>query len=100
MHTTSNPNDFNEITILARILGNEDGQLPAALARYILGIGFSERDKTRMHDLAVRNQDGALSPAETEELSAYAKAGTLLSLLQSKARRVLPSQAKKRPRLR
>jgi hypothetical protein len=37
----------------------------------------------------VRNQDDALSPAEKEELFAYAKAGTLLSILKSRARRVL-----------
>jgi hypothetical protein len=49
-----------------------------------------------MHDLAVRNQEDALSPAEAEELVAYAKAGTLLSLLQSKARRALGIKAKKR----
>ncbi len=86
----------NEVTILARILGNEDGELPPAMARYILRLSFNARDKARMHDLAVRNQEDALSPAEAEELSAYAKAGTLLSLLQSKARRALRIKAKKR----
>jgi hypothetical protein len=96
MHPINNHNGPNEVTILARILGNEDGQLPSAMARYILRLGFSARDKARMHDLAMRNQEDALSPAETEELSAYAKAGTLLSLLQSKARRALRIKAKKR----
>jgi hypothetical protein len=50
---------------------------------------FSERDKARMHDLAARNQEDALSPVEKAELFAFAKAGTLLSVLQSKARRAL-----------
>ena len=44
-----------------------------------LTLGFGERDKARMHDLAVRNQEDALSPVEKEELFAYAKAGSLLS---------------------
>lgn len=79
----------NEVTILARILGNEDGQLPADLARYIVGLQISERDKARMHDLAVRNQDDPLSPAEKEEMHAFGKAATLLSLLKSRARRTL-----------
>ncbi len=79
----------SEITILARVLGNEKGELPSQVARYILSLGFSERDKARMHDLAVRNQEDALTAVEREELFAYAKAGSLLGILQSKARRVL-----------
>ena len=64
------------------------------LARSILDVEFSERDKARMHDLAVRNQADALSPEEKEELYAFAKAGTLLSILQSKARRTLKIKPK------
>ena len=85
-----------EVTILARILGNERGQLPRDLARYILDLGFSDRDRARMHDLVVRNQDDALTPAEKEELFAFGKAGDLLAILQSKARRVLGIKPKKR----
>jgi hypothetical protein len=59
------------------------------MARHFLALGFSERDKARMHDLAERNQDGALSGAEKEELLGYAKAGCLLGILHSKARRAL-----------
>jgi hypothetical protein len=86
----------SEVTILARVLGNEEGTLPPMMARYLLNRGFSEGDKARMHDLAVRNQDQALSADEKEELLAYAKAGTLLSILKSRARRVLRSKVKKR----
>jgi hypothetical protein len=85
-----------KFTILARVLGNGQGQLPPEMARYILTLGFSDDDKARMHDLAVRNQDDALSPAEKEELFAYAKAGTLLSILKSKARRAVRIKPKKR----
>jgi hypothetical protein len=77
----------NEVTILARIiLGNEHGELSPELARHILELGFSDRDKARMHDLAARNQEDALSPAEKEELFAFGKAGDLLAILKSKAR--------------
>ncbi len=96
MSTTTARRNENEVTILARILGNEQGQLPPEQARYILALGFSERDKARMHDLAVRNQDDALSPAEKEELFAFGKAGDLLSILKSKARRTLGIKPKKR----
>jgi hypothetical protein len=94
--TTANDANQSEISILARILGNEEGQLPPAMARYILTLGFSTRDKARMHDLAVHNQEDALTPGEKEELLAYAKAGTLLSILKSQARRTLGVKSKKR----
>jgi hypothetical protein len=49
-----------------------------------------------MHDLAVRNQADALTSAEKEELYAFAKAGTLLGILKSKARRTLKIKPKRR----
>jgi hypothetical protein len=85
----------HELAILARVLGNEQGQLSKAMAHLLLNVGFSAYDKARMHELAVGNQNGALSPGEKGELLAYAKAGTLLSILKSKARRVLRTKAKK-----
>ena len=85
----------NEVTILARILGNGHDELPRAMARYFLRLGFSDRDKARMHGLAKRNQGDALAPAEKDELIAYAKAGTVLSILKSRARRVLKVKPKK-----
>jgi hypothetical protein len=85
-----------EVTILARILGNGRGQLPPQIARYLLTLGFSDRDKARMHRLAVRNQKDTLLPAEKEELLAYARAGTVLSILKSKARRALKTEPRAR----
>lgn len=95
MHTTATPNDHVEVTILARILSNEEGQLPPEMARYILTLGFGDYDKARMHELATRNQDDTLSPAEKEELFAYIKTSSLLSILKSRARRVLKIKPKK-----
>src|SRR4029077_15691908 len=89
MTTATHQAGENEVTILARFLGNGDGPLPKDVARYILDLSISQRDKARMHDLAVRNQDDALTPAEKEEMHAYGKAATLLSILKSKARRTL-----------
>jgi len=86
----------NEVTILARVFDNERGLLPRDIARSILNVEFSERDKARMHDLAVHNQADGLSAAEKEELYGFAKAGTLLGILKSKARRTLKIKPKKR----
>lgn len=93
---TANHAGPSEVTILARVLANEEGQLPPEMARYLLTLGFSDHDKARMHDLAVRNQKDALSAAEKEELFAYCKAGTLLSILKSKARRASKIKPRKR----
>jgi hypothetical protein len=79
----------NEVTILARFLDGDNGLLPRDVARYILDHQLSERDKAHMHDLAVRNQADALTPAEKEELAAFGQAGDLLAILKSKARRSL-----------
>jgi hypothetical protein len=65
-----------------------------ALARYVLTLGFGPEDQARMADLAERNQDGRLSAAEREELSSYVRAGHVLALLQSKARRTLRAKAR------
>jgi hypothetical protein len=83
-----------EVSILARVLGNGRGPLSHEIARYILDIGFSDEDKARMHDLVVRNQRDALTPAEKEELFAFGKAGDVLAILKSKARRTLGVKAK------
>lgn len=89
MATATPDTSENEVTILARILTKENGKLPAGLARYLLDLQVSERDKTRMHELAVRNQNDDLSAAEKEEMFAFGKATTLLSILKSRARRTL-----------
>lgn len=86
----------SEVAIFARLLGNGECPLPATMARYLLQLHFSERDKARMHDLAMRNQGEELSHDEKDELLAFGKAGTILSILKSKARRDLGIKAKKR----
>jgi hypothetical protein len=78
-----------EPTVFARILGCGDGQLPAEYARQILAIEVSDTDKARMHDLLRRNREDRLSPGETQEMHAFAKATSLLGILKSKARRTL-----------
>ncbi len=89
MSTVAKPASENEVTILARILDDGDGRLPEHVARYILDLTISERDRARMNDLAARNQDDALTRAEKDEMHSFGKAATLLSILKSKARRTL-----------
>ncbi len=98
MTTAAAPHESqNEATILARLLGGENGQLPEDLARRILVASFSERDKARMHELAVRNQDDALTAEERDELHAFGRVGDMLALLKSSARRTLGIKPDARP---
>lgn len=85
-----------EVSILVRVLANGQHDLPPDVAQYLLGLGFSQRDRDRMNDLAVRKQSDDLSEEEKEELIAFARAGTVLSSLKSKARRVLKIKPKGR----
>jgi hypothetical protein len=68
--------------------------LSRELARHVLTLEFGEDDQARMRDLAARNQEGALSPEEREELETYVNAGHLLALLHSKARTSLAAPHK------
>ncbi len=76
----------SDIAIFGRILADGRDTLKPQLARYILTLGFSEQDQAQMQDLAARNQQGRLSPAERDLLLHYVKAGHLLALLHSRAR--------------
>lgn len=82
-------NEISEAAIFARLLQTNKGDLTPAMARYVLTLEFSKEDKTRMHGLAVKNQDGQIAREEKEELHNFIKVSHLLTLLQSKARRSL-----------
>ena len=79
----------SEAAIFSRVFANGKHALTPQLARYLLGLTFSAEDKARMHELAMKNQEGELSPAELEELHNYIQVGHLLAVLQSKARQAL-----------
>jgi hypothetical protein len=89
MPTTETTLDNSEAAIFGRVFTNGKQSLSRELARHVLGLTFSEADKIRMHELAVGNQAGALSPEDREELHNYIKVGHLLAILQSEARQSL-----------
>jgi hypothetical protein len=78
-----------DVIIFERLLMHGKNNLPPTLARYLLELGFMPEERSRMHELAVKNQDGLLSPEEKEELEGYARAGCWLGILKSKARKSL-----------
>jgi hypothetical protein len=89
MPQTATTNRTSEAAIFARLWETENGGLSPALARHIVKLGFPKEDKARMHELAVKNQDGRISPQERAELDSYIRVGDLLAILQSRARKLL-----------
>ena len=90
MHPAQTPTaPTSEVAIFGRILSNGKGEMASDLAHYVLTLGFSDEDQARMKDLAQRNQAGALSAEEHEELMHFVGAGHLLALLHAKARKAL-----------
>jgi hypothetical protein len=95
MRMATTPTDrtkTSEFAIFARLLSNHRTDMSPRLARYLLTLGFSASEQAHMDELAVRNQDGRLTRAEHDELMNYVKAGHLLALLHSKARKTLKNR--------
>jgi hypothetical protein len=76
----------SDAAIIARVIQPDHDDLPPTAARALLKFGFPVADRERMHELAVKNQDGTLTKAEQRELDSYCRIGRLLDLLGAKAR--------------
>jgi hypothetical protein len=81
---------ITEAAIWTRVI-HPDGELSPASARALLKLEFDEYDRQRMHELAMKAQDGALTPEEEYAIDNYERVGTMLAILKSKARKVLKS---------
>jgi hypothetical protein len=93
MSTAQRTNGNSQAAIFARFWEAKDGKVSRSAAREIVKLGFSQTDKDRMHELAVKNQEGRISAVELEELDNFIRVGDLMGLLQSKARQTLRSKA-------
>lgn len=68
------------------------GPMSRGTARRLLQLGFPDDEQQRMKELSARNRKGQLTEDEQAELDDYCRAGTLLSLLKSRARQVLKDE--------
>ncbi len=83
-----------EAAIIARVIHPEEADLPGDAARVVLRLlRFDQGDLDRMHELAVKNQDDALTPAEKDELESYLRVSYFLDLMHAKARTSLKKHA-------
>jgi len=75
--------------ILARVIMPEEPNLSSDAAKSILALKLSDHDQGRMGYLAEQARQGVLTDREREEIDGYVRVGSLLGILQSKARRSL-----------
>ncbi|MGD9854693.1 MAG: hypothetical protein AB7U20_07050 [Planctomycetaceae bacterium] len=78
-----------ESEILSRVIGTENPDFTPEVDRSILRLDFDPSDIDRMNELAERARGGTLSEEESSLLDAYLLIGSILDLLQSKARQTL-----------
>ena len=81
--TSATPN--TEAAILARLIQAKES-ISRDVVEYLLSIDFESSDIERMNFLAERAREGNLTAEETVELDSYLHVGSLLSIMQSKAR--------------
>jgi hypothetical protein len=81
----------SEAAILSRVIQGSKLTLTPEAARALLDLGFTEEDKQKMHELAVKNQQGRLSQEEEGDLDSYVRIGRFLDLLSAKAAQSLKS---------
>jgi hypothetical protein len=87
--------DGEEAVILNRLI-KPDAKLRPAAASAFLELDFDDRDRARMHELAVKNQANELTPEEEAELRSYLKVGLFVDLIHAKARRSLQTSPRRR----
>jgi hypothetical protein len=75
-----------EAAILGRLVRPDRDDLSLELAQAILAFDYDEQDRKRMHELAVKNQEGQLTKDEEEELDGYRRVAYFVDLMRSKAR--------------
>ena len=71
-------------------------RLTPPLARHLLKLTWPAADQARMTLLAERNREGTITPAEVRELDEFVRVGTVLSILQSRARKLLGQSTRPR----
>ena len=80
------PMSSSEVAILSRVIQPGHSNLSAAAARGWLKLDFDQWDRERMHELALKAQEGSLTPQEKLDLDNYRRVGHILDMIHSKAR--------------
>lgn len=85
--------DSKEAAIISRMIRPGTSDLADDVARALLGLNLDQSDLDRLHELVVKNQDGALTPAEKTELESYLRISLIVDLMHAKALRSIKKHA-------
>jgi hypothetical protein len=77
---------YSEADVLAEVVAPDEANYPPELSEALLKLKFSSKAAQRMHELAEKNQRGDLNESEQRLLESYRRIGSLIHLLQAKAR--------------
>lgn len=75
--------------VFAEVVGSDETEFDADMARALLRLKFSEAQNERMRELADKANRGTLSEDERERMESFRRVGNLLALLQARARLAL-----------
>jgi hypothetical protein len=67
--------------------------LTPPLAERLVGLRADEQTQAKVDELARLANEGLLTPAQRQQYESFVRAGTLLAVLQAKARKVLEEQS-------
>lgn len=79
---------------LERLLEPLAAGFSSEMAQYIAGFRAGQEVQARIEELAGKSNEGELTSDERQEYQEYVDAGTLIALLQAKARKRLNSSAR------
>ena len=82
----STATEVTETEIWVRAIQPDKGDLSPEAAREWLRLRLSNADMERIRELSQKADDGVLTPDEERELDTYLTVGSVLELLQAKAR--------------
>jgi hypothetical protein len=87
----SSPTKVTESDILADVIAADRGDLSPDVAKTVLKWKFRANTVRQINRLAERNRKGTISDTEREQLQRYLRVGSLINLIQAKARLSLRS---------
>jgi hypothetical protein len=87
----SSSSKVTESDILADVIAANRGDLSPEVAKIVLKWKFRANTVRRINRLAERNRKGTISDTEREQLQRYLRVGSLINLIQAKARLSLQS---------
>jgi len=87
MATAPDITGSKDAAIISRMIHPDRADLHKDTAEAVLRLfSLDQNDLNRMHELAVKNQDDALTKAEKAELDSYLRVSYFVDLMHAKAR--------------